>query len=153
MSWLTLFFSPEGRINRAHFWLGWLILFGGGLLIGWFPVFGQIAVLLSLYCHVCVYAKRLHDMGRTGWLQIIPFLAFAILPLVGLIMSGATVFSNLHRFDNGADWWVIAQAFGWLALGFLAAGTIWTIFLIWIGASGGQPGENRFGPPAPTSLA
>lgn len=152
MGWMTLFFSPEGRINRTHFWLGWLILFGAGALIGWFPLFGQIAVLLSLYCHVCVYSKRLHDMGRTGWLQIIPFLAMTILPLVGLILGGTAIFSHLHDFDEGRGFWVVLGAFGWLALGFAVACVIWAIFLLWLGASGSQPGDNRYGPPAPTTL-
>lgn len=153
MGWVTLFFNPEGRINRTHFWLGWLVLFGAGLLIGWIPAIGQIAVLLSLYCHVCVYSKRLHDMGRTGWLQIVPFLAMAILPLVGLVMGGARVFSHLHELQSGASLPIILGALGWLLLGIAVASLIWGIFLLWIGTSGGQPGDNRYGSPAATTLS
>jgi uncharacterized membrane protein YhaH (DUF805 family) len=153
MSWVTLFFNPDGRINRAHFWLGWLILFAVGILIGWIPAFGQIVVLLSLYCHVCVYAKRLHDMGRTAWLQIIPFLAVSILPLVGLFLGGTTIFSHLHELQNGASPAVIFAALGWLALSIVAACVIWAIFLLWIGTSGSQPGDNRYGPPASATLS
>ncbi len=153
MNWVTLFFNPEGRINRTHFWLGWLVLFGAGLLVGWIPAIGQIAVLLSLYCHVCVYSKRLHDMGRTGWFQIIPFLSMAILPLVGLVLGGTTIFAHLHEFQNGASWMVILGALGWLLLTVSVACLIWGIFLLWIGSSGSQAGENRFGPPASSTLA
>src|SRR5512146_1322606 len=116
MSWAALFFSPEGRINRTHFWLGWLVLFGAGMFLLWIPVFGHIVLLLSLYCHVCVYAKRLHDMGRTGWLQIVPFLAMVVLSLVGLFLGGAAIFTHLHDFDAGQGFWVVLRAFGWLAL-------------------------------------
>jgi uncharacterized membrane protein YhaH (DUF805 family) len=153
MTWLVLLFSPEGRINRMHFWLGWLVLFGFGFVMAWIPIFGHLVLLLSLYCHVCVYSKRLHDMGRTGWLQILPFLTGTLLPLAGLVASGVDVFSHLHEFDAGGGFWVVARAFGWLAAGIGAACFFWMIFLLWIGLSGSQPGDNRYGPPAATTLA
>ena len=40
-------------------------------------------------------------MGRSGWLQLIPFLAMTILPMAGLITSGVDIFSHLHEFDRG----------------------------------------------------
>lgn len=154
MSWVALLFSPEGRVNRMHFWLGWLVLFGAGFVLVWIPILGQIAVLLSLYCHVCVYSKRLHDMGHSGWLQIIPFLAGTLLPLSGLVMGGTDIFAHLHEFDQGGGgFWVLLRAFGWLAAGVGAACLVWGIFLLWIGTSGSQPGENRFGSPAAAHLS
>jgi uncharacterized membrane protein YhaH (DUF805 family) len=152
MSWIALLFSPEGRINRLHFWLGWLILFGAGFVLFWIPFFGHIVILLSLYCHICVYAKRLHDMGRSGWLQIVPFLIGFALPIAGLIMGGTDIFAHLHEFDSGGGFWVLLRAFGWLAAGLGGACLAWGAFLLWIGLSGSQPGDNRFGPPAPTTL-
>lgn len=152
MTWVALLFSPEGRINRMHFWLGWLVLFGAGFVMAWIPILGHIALLLSLYCHVCVYAKRLHDMGRTGWLQILPFLTGTLLPLTGLILGGVDIFSHLHEFDQGTGIWVLLRSFGWLAAGVGAACVFWMIFVLWLGLSGSQPGDNRYGPPAASHL-
>lgn len=152
MTWVTLLFSPEGRINRLHFWLSWLVLFGFGFVMALIPVLGHFVLLLSLYCHICVYSKRLHDMGRSGWWQILPFLTGSILPLAGLIMGGVDIFSHLHDFETNAGVWVLLRSFGWLAAGVGAACFFWFIFLLWLGLSNSQAGDNRYGPPAAATL-
>lgn len=153
MTWLTLLLSPEGRINRLHFWLGWLVLCGIGAVLLLIPIFGHFVFLFTLYCHVCVYSKRLHDMGRTGWWQLIPFVLGGLLIAAGVVMSGFDIFSHLHDFESSAGFWVILRSIGWILAGFSAAGFFGFIFLLWIGLSNSQPGDNRFGPPAPTTLA
>src|SRR5262245_53634621 len=39
MDWTWYLFSFEGRINRAKFWLGGLVMLGWALLIGWLAYF------------------------------------------------------------------------------------------------------------------
>ena len=74
-----LLFNPKGRIARNRFWQGLIVvtvvavikrgveikLAGamGGLL-------GLITMMITLglvYANICIFAKRFHDAGTTGW--------------------------------------------------------------------------------------
>jgi uncharacterized membrane protein YhaH (DUF805 family) len=97
----ALLWSWEGRIGRARFWLGVLLVilmsiaFGlvAGLLgipldTGTGPVaeeisFGGALYLLSAfivlaYAQLAVFAKRFHDRGKIGWWVLIAFV-----PVIG----------------------------------------------------------------------
>ena len=69
MDWKSLFLSADGRIRRSEFWIGWLVIFAVNALLGW--VIPLLSILL-IYPTVCIFSKRLHDMGKTGWLQLAP---------------------------------------------------------------------------------
>jgi len=100
---MSLFTSFEGRINRAKWWLGivilivvqwivWYILAGalgvGSLTSGdpaqmeqamkdaWLPI--GIVSLLLLYPSLAVYTKRWHDRGKSGWWTLI-----VLIPVIG----------------------------------------------------------------------
>ena len=102
MNWQWLFASFEGRINRAKFWIGSLVLwvlwilvnvvlstvfgvqFAGGEI---FPVMGPVAwlvwVIIAIaltYATLAVWAKRWHDRDKSGWWSLIAFV-----PIVGAI--------------------------------------------------------------------
>lgn len=103
MDFGNLFFSLDGRINRAKFWLGIVILlvaqvvlmlvagmiFGASMmgemdpsqepsLAAMLPML--IVVLLLLWPSICIYAKRWHDRDKSGWWTLI-----ALVPFVGAI--------------------------------------------------------------------
>lgn len=98
MSISSLLWSFEGRIGRAQFWLGLLlvILIGVafGIVVGLIdggenlqrpqemgPVASVIAViglLTMTIAQLAVYVKRFHDRGKSGWWVLIAFL-----PLIG----------------------------------------------------------------------
>lgn len=124
MSISSLLWSWEGRIGRAHFWLGVLLVilmsiglgFVGSLLgipvdTGTGPVTDEIglagalyliAALIALaYAQCAVYAKRFHDRGKSAWWVLV-----ALVPIVGFF-------------------WILIE------LGMLA----------------GDPGPNAYGPP------
>ena len=67
----------EGRARRSEFW--WWYLFT--VLIGWIPYIGWLASLVFLIPSWAVGARRLHDTGRSGWLQLL-----MLIPCVGNII-------------------------------------------------------------------
>jgi uncharacterized membrane protein YhaH (DUF805 family) len=143
MDFQRLFLSAEGRIGRGEFWAGWCILFVVNMVLHFLPVIGSLIGLLLIYPWVCVYSKRLHDMGRSGWLQIIPtaifFIAVAFMiatSLSAIIQAGGAANSSTSAFVAAMGGSILIFCL-WLlvALG----------FLLWVGISAGQPGPNRFG--------
>jgi uncharacterized membrane protein YhaH (DUF805 family) len=102
MDWQWLFSSFEGRINRAKFWIGSLVLwvlwivvnvvfstiFGMHYVEGnFFPTMAPAAwlvwtiIALALtYATFALWAKRWHDRDKSGWWSLI-----FIVPIVGAI--------------------------------------------------------------------
>ncbi len=140
-----LLFSPEGRIGQRDFWIGFLMLFVFGILIHAVLLVGTLMWLLSTYCWVCLFSKRLHDMGQSGfaqlWLYLFDVLAVAALIVGGLGSVLASVFSGGH-----VGWGLLAGGVGLIVL----AGFAWFLvrlgFVLWVGLTPGQAGDNRYGP-------
>ena len=71
-------FSFEGRIRRTEFGISLIIYFIIYLFVfaivesGEFPIIG-LAFIPMLWFLWAQGAKRCHDMGQSGWFQIIPF--------------------------------------------------------------------------------
>ena len=98
----NLFFSLEGRINRAKFWIGliilfvlqWIVMIAAGTVLGVnlmmadptqpMPASAGVAMLvillLFLWPSICVYAKRWHDRDKSGWWTLI-----VLVPVAGAI--------------------------------------------------------------------
>lgn len=138
-------FSFQGRLRRQHFWISWLICLGVGVVAGWIPFIGILISLALIWPNLAITVKRLHDMGQSGWLAAIPFVggvigAIAILATVGsaMLASGGDVDSE----NPAAVWALIGPAFGIIAILFL----VQLGFLLWIGITDSQRGDNRFGP-------
>ena len=141
VDWRKLFLDATGRIGQRDYWIGFGILFLASLLLSWIPLIGLIVSLAAAYSGVCLSSKRLHDMGRSGWLAAIPYGAFigaTLLSAVSLIgMMGAA------SYDSGSG----------MAAGIGSFGLIWTLailinigFVIWLGVTVGQPQDNQYGP-------
>lgn len=142
--WQKLLFSFEGRTRRSHFWIGWLICLGIGVVAGWIPVLGGLISLALIWPNLAISVKRLHDMGKSGWLVAIPWVASIVGMFVAFGMIGFSAFSNaaaLEREDPAAIFALIGPALG--LFGLLALINLG--FLLWIGLSDGQRGDNRFG--------
>jgi uncharacterized membrane protein YhaH (DUF805 family) len=73
----------QGRATRSEYW--WWILFfilvivGVSLLAG--DTAGNLVALALLLPHLAVGARRLHDIGKSGWWLLISFI-----PLVGTLV-------------------------------------------------------------------
>jgi uncharacterized membrane protein YhaH (DUF805 family) len=86
-SFVSLFFSFKGRINRARFWIGTIPLVVGWsaamALLNWMfmpaksllPVygFGIAAGVMLLWGQLGGFTKRLHDRGKSGWWLLVFF--------------------------------------------------------------------------------
>ena len=71
------YFCFEGTAGRKEFWQYALV----AAIISVIPVIGWLAGLALLPATLGVTARRLHDIGKTGWLQIL-----CLIPIIGLIV-------------------------------------------------------------------
>ncbi|WP_370235936.1 MULTISPECIES: DUF805 domain-containing protein [Henriciella] len=105
----NLLFNPQGRILKHRFWQGLVILtvasvlfqafqvrLGPALGVGGMTVFFLLGLLL-LYAEVCVYAKRFHDAGTTGWWILAVWIGSFI---ISMIMS--QLFGSVFLGERGA---------------------------------------------------
>ena len=79
------YFCFEGRTARKAFWTFVLVNFVVNFVLGLIPGIGKIlsAVFgLAVLCPTLgITARRLHDTGKTGWLQLI-----LVIPVIGAIV-------------------------------------------------------------------
>lgn len=149
MDWTKLFFSPDGRIGRQAYWIGWLVLIGVNTLLFWVPFLS----LVTIYCWICVCSKRFHDMGKSGWLSAIPVTLSIVMPIGAVIaVAGAAVASSISGASDETVVAAVLSAVAGSALLLLGALLIGIGFLIWQGVALGEPGPNGYGPPPTPSL-
>lgn len=155
MDWRTLYLSADGRIGQKDFWLGALILFVIWVLTPLLHILAPLAWLLLLYPWTCVFAKRLHDFGRSGFLILVPFVVGCLAVLAALVFGGVAALSAIFGAAQGGmgagSWALFAGALGTAGAFLALAGLVKLIFILWVGLSRGDPGPNRYGPP-PVSL-
>lgn len=146
MDWKTLFLDAQGRIGQKDFWIGWLVLFVAGFIAGLIPIVGFLIAIANVYFSVCLHAKRLHDMGKTAWLMLVPFGASIVGMIIGFAVGGAALFAGAMGDDAAAA----AGAAGGMVVFGLVMLVVLVVnigFLLWVGLSRGDPMDNRFGPP------
>jgi uncharacterized membrane protein YhaH (DUF805 family) len=146
-----LFLSANGRIGRGEFWIGFLILFVLGIVVHFIPGLGQLLAILLIYPWVCLYSKRLHDMGKSGWLQLIPFAVWIVAVILAVVMGGTAAIMAMAGSHAAAEAGALAGA-GMAVLIMCAAALIHLVFTLWVGLSPGQAGDNAYGLP-PTAAA
>jgi uncharacterized membrane protein YhaH (DUF805 family) len=99
---------------------------------------------------VCLFAKRLHDMGRSGWLQLAPYVIGVLAFIIGFALFGSALVSAAMAMRNAAPGpgglAVLLGSLGGFLMVLGVAGLVNLIFLIWVGATPGQVGENIYGP-------
>ncbi len=85
----NLLFSPSGRISPSEFMRGAIILIAISFVLGILPLISfKIGSMLSmlgiilLWCWIAIFIKRFHDGGKSGWMCLIPIVAFIILSMI-----------------------------------------------------------------------
>lgn len=94
-------FTYSGRARRSEFWW-WVLL---TVLISFVPILGAILALFMWIPTVSLTARRLHDVGRSGWWQLLPW-AFGIggfiivfsTELLGVILVISAFISSIALF-------------------------------------------------------
>jgi uncharacterized membrane protein YhaH (DUF805 family) len=84
------FHNFTGRSSRSEYWFWFLFGVLSGLVLGFIDatIFGATKTPLSTFFSIFTFipgiavgARRLHDIGKTGWLQLL-----WIIPVVGWII-------------------------------------------------------------------
>lgn len=143
MDWKTLFLSPEGRIGRQSFWIGWLCLLGASMVLNVVPGIGHLAALALIYPSICIHSKRLHDMGQTGWWQILPWVLGPVLVFGAIASVGISAI--MTAFNGGEPSAALFATIGGLAMSIFISFAVWLAFTLWVGCSSGEPRDNKYG--------
>lgn len=81
-------FSFDGRVRRGDFWV---ILLGSAVIYGLIVLLAVVTfamlpsafyyfpMLVAVWIAAATGAKRCHDLGKSGWLQLLPFYIFWML--------------------------------------------------------------------------
>jgi uncharacterized membrane protein YhaH (DUF805 family) len=91
IDWGWLLFNFDGRINRAKFWIGIVILWAANAILvaiasaanssGVWALYGLVSLVL-IWPSLAVSIKRWHDRGKSGWWVLI-----VLIPFIGWIWA------------------------------------------------------------------
>ena len=160
-----LLLSPTGRIGQVEFIIGLAFVFlftlaqkfifphlGQGYLAFFVPMF---LFFLTFHMTLSLFAKRLHDIGRSLWPFIgLIFLMIIIAILVSLKFGGLDYFNTVMAHPEWAEdkeaMQKVRQTYEQaLAAGLPQAKVLMSIapllFTLWLVFSKPQKGQNRYG--------
>jgi uncharacterized membrane protein YhaH (DUF805 family) len=127
MIWDTLFVDSKGRTSRGQFTAALIPL----ALVVWFYAkdgpnqYAPWDLLVLLFPAVVLHARRLHDMGHSGWLLLVPAI---------LTVAAMAIWARLINLDAQLNFAVP-----------LAAVVVFAGFAVWGCFAKGQTEPNSFG--------
>ena len=136
----------SGRATRAEYWwwvlgyvaVSFLLIIIEGIIVGFetdsSAGLSSLFALATLLPWLAVTARRLHDIGRTGWWQGLVSIPAFISVLISLII-GVGDFSK-----------AIVVSFAVVSLIFFGFWIGLSVWLIWRLTTQGQAGPNQYGP-------
>lgn len=131
-----------GRSGRKEYWVSVILtvvlLLALTLLVPSRSSGGSAAVVVWLL----VFARRLHDIGRSGWWGVLAMLASAAPLILALVLGGPGMLGALAGQDEPSGAGEL-----WLLVGLIGPLLIQFGFTLWLGLQKGDAGDNRFGPP------
>jgi uncharacterized membrane protein YhaH (DUF805 family) len=139
MGWGQLFFSFDGRTNRARFWIAGVIfavIYAVMVLLDYVTdqsaIFqalnGMLGIVMLIAC-ITVGVKRLHDRNKSGWYLLLFYFVPCTLAALSVLIDAFV-----------EDSIIIATVLAFLAFGV----GVWTF--VEMGCLRGTVGVNRYGP-------
>lgn len=64
------YFNFSGRASRSEFWWAILFVFIGGTIASFVSLINAVWTLAIFFPSIALAARRLHDINRSGWLQL-----------------------------------------------------------------------------------
>jgi uncharacterized membrane protein YhaH (DUF805 family) len=144
----SLFLSPDGRLGRRDFWICILILMGASLVASRIPLLDKLIGLAVTYCGICIGSKRLHDLGQSGLLLLLPIVVWGVCFALGFMVFGGSTFVAALR-GNGVGSALVGGLLIFVVLMLIAFAVV-IAFTLWTGLKLGEPQTNRYGPVPPT---
>ena len=115
MNFEALYVNPTGSTARAPYIGALVVLLAAVAFYYWLVPgrTGQFALLMLLYPGLVLHARRLHDMGKSGILVLLP--GAALLATACLQLYGSA--GNVTSFVTGAAVGLSAVFVAWALLG------------------------------------
>ena len=134
-----------GRAPRSEYWFFWLFSLlasvVGGMIDGAVGTLGIIGLLIELVLFLpslAVSVRRLHDIDRTGWWILLPFvLIIGSWAMLVSLLAGTAGLSEIEALNP-----TLLNAVGLVSLVGLV---LLIVLLVWF-CTRGTVGPNRFGP-------
>ncbi|MGH6998199.1 MAG: DUF805 domain-containing protein [Phenylobacterium sp.] len=133
----------KGRAGRKEYWVWFGVVCVLGLIISFLPGEPSNSGLTVVFAAVQI--RRLHDFGRSGW-WVAPLLIAPLLVPIAAFLLGLQGHSHLPEAEQ------FARAESWAYAAALVAIACLLVVYVWMGVRRGEPGDNRFGPPAASDL-
>jgi uncharacterized membrane protein YhaH (DUF805 family) len=134
----------NGRSSRGEYWIGIALLLFVGVGLALANISGASAATTFLW--VMVWVRRLHDIGKSGWVILIPTGLMLAASVAAFALGGDELMKAVRYSQTNSG--EIGERGAYLFLAFV--GVVLLIqggFTIWLGAKAGEPGNNRFGAP------
>lgn len=166
----NLLFSPSGRVGPTAFMKGATILIVINFILAILPILSPALGLLSIvgliliWCWIVLWVKRYHDAGKSGWMSLIPIVAFLIAAIIiSLVIQpmfvdpevAATLEEAQASGDMGAVWEAAMSGGGITTMGTLILAVIgavvsYAIAFLFNNMIKSDPHDNQFGPATPS---
>lgn len=135
-----------GRSNRQEYWISVALLFVVALVLEVLHM--QAASVAITIMWVITWLRRLHDIGKPGWIALIPVALMFIAIMIGLALGGQPFLNAIVALESMNTNAAIPDRVAYLIIGVGLVAVICQFgFTIWLGVRKGDPGQNRFGPP------
>ena len=113
------------------------------MIAGAVPVVGPLLGLAILWPQLVIRIKRLHDIGWTGWLPLLPSSVTATCMTLIVLNGGAALLTTRPQQLPAL---VASPAMHTALIFFEIAFAVEFAFLLWVGITRGDAAANRFGP-------
>lgn len=123
----------NGRSTRSEYW--YFVLFSGIISLVLSIIFEFLSTLFTLLILIpslSVQVRRLHDVGRSGWLVLVSFII-----VISFGFSVTSYISSLLVSPSSPSTLVLVS---------LLIVLLWSVYMLFLMVSDSQPGANKYGP-------